>query len=486
MVSAPSVCDPERWGLPVEGIKQLPSALERFWQRYRPALRTKTRDTSDKALVFWRGQLTMEDTRNFANIDRRVAGGDGQTLQHFMSKSPWAAQAVFRQIQTDIRNQPALPQGGCLILDESADAKAGAHSAGAGRQHNGRLGKLELSQVATTLVYYHAATHTWALVDGELFIPEQWFSPAQQALREKAGIPQERTFATKGQLGLRMLERAQQQGLPFAYVACDELYGRDRQFRAQLAAWGLQYAADVRGSTQVYLTPPQIGRLPDRGQHRKPTRQRVLPKSQAVSAFALAHRPSTRWQHVLVRPSERGVLEADFAVFRVWTVTATLQVRAEWLVIRRDANGDLSYGLLNGPDETPVGGLIERSCWRFFTERAYQDGKSELGWADFQATKYRAWEHEMALTAAATWFIAEVKLHWQAAYPRDPSLQQEFELELLPLLSTANVREMLAAALPLPQMTPELAQQLVTQHLVNRARSSRSRRKKSQKLVDTT
>ncbi len=371
-------------------------------------------------------------------------------------------------------------------MDESADAKAGAHSAGAGRQRNGRLGKLDMSQVATTLVYYQAATHTWAFVNGELFIPEHWFAPAQSALRKRVGIPKERTFATKGQLGLQMIERAQRQGLPFAYVACDELYGRARHFRAQGAAWGLQYAADVRSTTQVYLAPPQIGVLPDRGQIRKPTRQRVLPESQAVSAFALAHRQSTVWQHLIVRPSERGVLEADFAVFRVWTVTETLQVRAEWLVIRRDATGDLSYCLLNGPDDLAATVLIERSCWRFFTERTYQDAKSELGWADFQATKYRAWEHEMALTAAATWFIAEVKLQWHAQYPRDPSLQQQFELEVLPLLSTANVRDMLAAALPLPQMTPELSQQLVAQHLVNRARSTRSRHKKSQKPLDST
>ena len=49
------------------------------------------------------------------------------------------------------------------------------------------------------------------------------------------------------------------------------------------------------------------------------------------------------------------------------------------------------------------------------------------------------------------------------------------EVEVLPALSTANVREMLKAAMPLPQLMPEHATQLVVRHLVNRARSTSSR-----------
>ena len=81
----------------------------------------------------------------------------------------------------------------------------------------------------------------------------------------------------------------------------------------------------------------------------------------------------------------------------------------------------------------------------------------------------------MALTALALWFIAETKLDWRMAYARDPELAREMEVEVLPALSTANVREMLKAALPIPQLTPEQATQLVVQHLVDRARSTSSR-----------
>jgi hypothetical protein len=65
-------------------------------------------------------------------------------------------------------------------------------------------------------------------------------------------------------------------------------------------------------------------------------------------------------------------------------------------------------------------------------------------------------------------------------------LQRRFELEFLPALSTANVRDMLMAVLPVPQFTPEDARRVVVQHLVNRARSTHSRLSDQQKHDDST
>ena len=98
--------------------------------------------------------------------------------------------------------------------------------------------------------------------------------------------------------------------------------------------------------------------------------------------------------------------------------------------------------------------LIAWSCRRYFTERTFEDAKTEIGWDEFQAQKYRAWEHHLALTAAALWFVAQTKLAWAQAYTRDPALARQLEVEVLPALSTANVRELLKAVLPLPQLTP--------------------------------
>ena len=114
-------------------------------------------------------------------------------------------------------------------------------------------------------------------------------------------------------------------------------------------------------------------------------------------------------------------------------------------------------------------------CQRYFIERANEDSKTEIGWDEFRAQKYLAWQHQLALTVLATWFIAETKLDWARQAVRDLSLARQFEVEVLPMLSVANVREMLRAAMPLPQLTPEQATSLVVKHLVNRSRAKKSR-----------
>ena len=90
-------------------------------------------------------------------------------------------------------------QGGVLILDESADEKSGDSGAGTGRQHNGRMGKVDECQVGVYLAY--AKEQHWTLWDGRLFIPEKWFSASAARRREKVGIPSERPFQTKVELG---------------------------------------------------------------------------------------------------------------------------------------------------------------------------------------------------------------------------------------------------------------------------------------------
>ena len=118
-----------------------------------------------------------------------------------------------------------------------------------------------------------------------------------------------------------------------------------------------------------------------------------------------------------------------------------------------------------------------RKTHRYLIERDNQDAKGDLGWDEFQAIKYRAWEHQLALTILASWFTVETRLDWRQRFAHDPALLEQYETDVLPLLSVGNVRELLRAALPLPQLSPEEAMALVIEHLVNRIRSRRSRLK---------
>ena len=126
--------DPCRWGLSAEATAPVGARLYEFWRRCRDCFTTRTRGTSANASNSLRGQWTMDNERNFANIARNITGDDGQALQHFMANSPWSGPAVFGQMQAEIKATPALAEGSTLMLDERADEQAGTHHAGASRQ----------------------------------------------------------------------------------------------------------------------------------------------------------------------------------------------------------------------------------------------------------------------------------------------------------------------------------------------------------------
>jgi hypothetical protein len=190
------------------------------------------------------------------------------------------------------------------------------------------------------------------------------------------------------------------------------------------------------------------------------------------------HLDHIQWETITLRPNERGMLKAKFARLRVWTVRDDGSLRPEWLLIRRDKNRT-TYSLSNAPETEALFTMAQRKSQRYFIERSNQDAKSEFGWDEFQAIKYRAWQHNLALTIMASWFITETKLEWAQQYVRDPDLLEKYETDVLPALSVANVRELLRATMPLPQLTPLQAAELVVKHLDNRTRSRNSRLRKA-------
>jgi len=407
-----------------------------------------------------------------ANIGRKTDVPE-QNMQQFISDSPWSGRDLISALQRDMGFREEFGEGSVFLIDESANEKAGKHSAGAGRQYNGRLGKVEMSQVGVFLSLVNNGYHTW--YDGELFIPEKWFSEAYATKYKKAGIPKNRTFKTKLELAFDMVKRAKEKGIPIEVVDCDSLYGRSGDFRDNLAQLEIEYYADVPENTTVYIEPPLVT-WPLTKQGKKAAKPEIIGLSYEVKG--LKSNSQTEWHTLNLRATERGMLIADFARCRVWTVRADGSTREEWLLIRRDRNRVI-YSLSNASRDTSLSTMAERKSQRYFIERSNQDAKSELGWDEFQAIKYNAWEHHLALTIMASWFITETRLEWAQKYERDPELFKALELDVLPALSMSNVRELLRAAMPLPQLTTIQAAQLVAEHLDNRAHSRKSRMKRS-------
>jgi SRSO17 transposase len=238
---------------------------------------------------------------------------------------------------------------------------------------------------------------------------------------------------------------------------------------------GIEYYGDIPANTVVYLDPPRFEtKWTKRG---KPAKKKRVVAQHRYQVRDLLDHPELTWTRLTVRPTERGYLTADWARCRVWLVEGE-RTYQRWLLIRRDPK-QVTYSLSNAPVKTALETMAWRKSHRAFIERSNQDSKGDFGWDEFQALKYRAWHHQLALTILTAWFVAETRLDWQTRFAPAPALLAQYETDVLPLLSVSNVRTLLRAALPLPQLTPEKATALVLEHLLNRTRSrlSRLRRK---------
>jgi SRSO17 transposase len=129
-----------------------------------------------------------------------------------LSESTWDRRNVRRQLVADANVH--FGYASALLIDESAFAKKGDLSAGVARQWNGRLGKTGNSQVGVFAAMVR--DRVAALVEGELYVPEEWFADPQRG--REAGLPEDMEFRTKGEIALSMIHRLRREGLRFAYI----------------------------------------------------------------------------------------------------------------------------------------------------------------------------------------------------------------------------------------------------------------------------
>ncbi|MBL7590050.1 transposase, partial [Escherichia coli] len=95
----------------------------------------------------------------------------------------------------------------------------------------------------------YASRYGQALIDRRLFLPEAW--AADQARRDKAGVPEAVEFATKPTIARALIAAALDAGLPCAFVLADALYGSDKRLRMMLEARAQPYVLAVRSNERL-------------------------------------------------------------------------------------------------------------------------------------------------------------------------------------------------------------------------------------------
>ena len=138
-------------------------------------------------------------------------------------------------------------------------------------------------QVGVFLAY--AAPRGHALLDGDLYLPQQWIDDPQRC--QAAGVPAATPMATKGELAWALLHRARQTGQWAGHwVTADAVYGSDPALRDAVDRAQLAYVFEVRSTARVFVRRPVTAVPAWKGRGRKPQRERRVADSGAPQTVA--------------------------------------------------------------------------------------------------------------------------------------------------------------------------------------------------------
>jgi len=361
----------------------------------------RTRDGSGNARKYLQGLLLNRGRGNCSRFANKVRKSSNQTLQHFITHSPWDERILINKLQKKVSELIGDSVEGSLHIDETGFPKQGNCSVGVQRQYCGRLGKVENCQVGVVLGYVRRDQRI--LIDGQLYLPEDWTK--SNKLRNICKVPKNVRFRTKAQIGFDMILNARKNGVPFGWIGMDCFYGEQPWLRQKLDAEGLVFIADIPRDTRVWLSPPKTG-IPERDgkQGRHPIRERVLDgESLPIEVQKIREQIETaQWRQVTVRDTERKELKIDIACLRVYPVENKLPGKELWLIIRKEVGqGTVKYQLSNAAPDSDILKLAKMSCSRYWIERAIEDAKGVASLEDYEARSWRSWHHHIAMSLLA-------------------------------------------------------------------------------------
>ena len=249
----------------------------------------------------------------------------------------------------------------------------------------------------------------------------------------EAGIPiEDIVYKTKPELAIELLDEIIANDIKFGWITADGLYGQSYEFCKAIDERRLKFIVDIHKNQHVYLEEPQIF-IPERKSNkgRKPSRKVINQESIEVQAY-MKTLTNSSFLKIKVRKGTKGWVKVKAHKKQVWVWDHQEdQARQRTLIITK--GGDVKYMLSNDIDEKKrLQDYVFMGSQRYFIERAFGDGKGELGLGDYQIRKYRSWYHHQALIMMAMNYVLETKIKYKSP---------------LPLLSVRDVRMQIIAEL---------------------------------------
>src|SRR6201989_1552046 len=242
---------------------------------------------------------------------------------------------------------------------------------------SGTAGRIENCQIGVFLGY--ASRHGQVLIDRALYLPVDWSNDADR--RREAHIPPDIAFATKPKLGLAMLERARQAGIPFAWITGDSVYGADHQIRR----WAERHR---RGYVLAVTSKQYLGQRP-------------------VTSW-IKRLPRKAWQRLSAGEGAKGPRLYDGVYIPHSGGAPGFQCG---LLVRRSITKptELTFYLTHAPKGTSLARLVQIAGLRWPIESLFEQGKGEVGLDQYEWRYWGGWERHITLEMFALAYLAAVR-----------------------------------------------------------------------------
>jgi SRSO17 transposase len=306
-------------------------------------------------------------------------------VQHFVGAGAWDDEVVMAELRRHVADELGDPDG-VLVVDGSGFPKKGSASCGVARQWCGRLGKVDNCQVGVFLGYAASGGH--APLDRRLYLGREWAADA--ARRKRCHVPKGVAFQEAWRIGLDLIDRSGAD-VPHGWVAGDDEFGRATEFRAQRRRRHERYVLDVPCNTRVR----ELG-----GPGPRPAFERV-------DAWA-ARQPAGRWKTVTLAGGEQGPRQVRALKRRLQTQDEDGHVGpAETVLVLRSLGDEPQtwYAVSNAGRRERLAELARVRGQRHQAEEVLQEGKGEVGLAQYEVRSWVGWHHHMTLALLALWFL---------------------------------------------------------------------------------
>lgn len=354
--------------------------LERVQERI--AARFSRSEPRARVREYVSGLVAGLERKNGWTLAERAGEASPDGMQRLLRRADWDVDRV----RDDVRDYVIEHLGdreGVLIADDTGFLKKGTRSAGVQRQYSGTAGRTENCQVGTFLAYASARGH--ALIDRELYLPQSWTGDRDRC--RAAGVPDGVEFATKPRLAQRMLQRAIDAGVPFAWFTADEAFGQVKYLRVWLEERDVFHVLATKCNDTLITTAG--------GEQR--------------ADALIAALPSRAWRRLSAGAGAHGPREYDWA--RVPIRISWRPGRGHWLLARRSLAdpGEIACYACYAPRRSALVDLAWIAGSRWHIEECFQQAKNEAGLDHYQVRTWRAWYAHITLSMLALAWLAATR-----------------------------------------------------------------------------